>query len=94
MEAISISTKAKIHKDVLFREIEGEAVILNLATGIYFGLEQLGTKIWHLIQKGSHLKDILKSLLKEYEVDESRCREDLLKLIRALQKNGLVQVTD
>ena len=92
MQTISLSSKAKIRNDVLFREIEGEAVILNLATGIYFGLGQVGTAIWRLMEQGRRLKDILQSLVKEYEIEENRCREDLLKLTQALHKNNLVEI--
>ena len=92
MQTLSLSSKAKIRNDVLFREIEGEAVILNLATGIYFGLGQVGTRIWHLMEQSRRLKDILRSLLEEYGVEENRCREDLLRLIQALHKSGLVEI--
>ena len=92
MQTISLSSKVKIGNDVVFREIEGEAVILNLEKGIYFGLEPIGTRIWRLIEKYHCLKDILKALLKEYEVEKNRCCEDLMKLVHALHKNGLVQI--
>ena len=92
MQTISLSSRVKIASDMLFREIEGEAVILNLTMGIYFGLGQVGTRIWHLMEQSRRLKDILQSLLKEYGVEESRCREDLFRLIQALHKNGLVEI--
>ncbi len=43
----------RIPDEVIFRELDGEAVILNLDTGIYFGLDAVGTRIWRLIEERS-----------------------------------------
>ncbi|PYO19380.1 MAG: hypothetical protein DMD85_18645 [Candidatus Rokuibacteriota bacterium] len=45
---ISRHAAIRIRKDVVFRELEGEMVLLNLATGVYFGLDPVGTRIWTL----------------------------------------------
>ena len=92
METIHLETKIKIPKDILFRELEGEAVLLNLKTGVYFGLNPLGTRIWHLMQKLGSLKPALKTLLAEYTVDASRCEADLRDLAASLHKSGLIQI--
>ena len=92
MEAIRFDSKISIPKDILFRELEGEAVLLNLKTGIYFGLNPLGTRIWHLIRKFAALKPVFAALLTEYDVDASRCKEDLRDLTASLQKSGLIRI--
>ena len=43
---ISLNSRVRILDDVLFQELQGEAVLLNLKTGVYLGLDQLGTQIW------------------------------------------------
>ena len=45
-----------------------EAAILNLKTGIYYGLDPVGARIWNLIQTPRQLKEILETLLNEYDV--------------------------
>lgn len=67
-------------------------VLLNLKSGVYFGLDPLGTRIWQLIQEHQSLHKILRSVVDEYEVTESRCEPDLLHFVAALRENGLVDV--
>ena len=45
----------RIPEDVVSREVGGEAVLLNLATGTYFGLDGVGTEIWNLLAREGHL---------------------------------------
>jgi len=48
--AASLDRSVCVGKDVVFRELDGEAVILNLETGTYFGLDTVGTRIWQFCQ--------------------------------------------
>jgi len=80
----------RISDDVVFRDLAGEMVILNLATGIYFGLNEVGTRIWHLIGEHGSTETVFKALLAEYDVDEGQLRRDLDGLIRQLIDGGLV----
>ena len=56
-----------IPEDIVFRDLAGEEVILNLGTGMYFGLNAVGTQIWRLIREGCSSEQIVATLLKEYE---------------------------
>lgn len=62
--------KVHIANDIVFRDLAGEAVILNLATGTYFGLDEVGTRIWHLLTQHGSTDQIIPALLAEYAVDE------------------------
>jgi len=66
---ISRHAAIRIRKDVVFRELEGEMVLLNLATGVYFGLDPVGTRIWTLIEAHRSSDEIVETLTAEYEVD-------------------------
>ena len=92
MRKISLDSKIGISQDALIREIEGESVLLNLKSGIYFGLNSVGTRIWHLLQQFQSLKKVLPVLAAEYQVGLERCQKDLLSLIAALDQSGLVQI--
>lgn len=80
----------RISEDVVFRDIAGEAVLLNLATGTYFGLDAVGTRIWALIAEHGATDKVMEAMLAEYEVDAERLRQDLDALIRQLAEKGLV----
>ena len=78
------------NENVVSRELEGEAVILNLESGVYFGLNEVGTRIWALIQQHGSLRKVLEAALQEYEVAPQVLENDLLQLIEQLQARGLV----
>jgi predicted mannosyl-3-phosphoglycerate phosphatase (HAD superfamily) len=80
----------KISDDVVFRDLAGEAVILNLATGTYFGLDEVGTRIWHVLAEHGSKDKVIEVLLGEYEVEEEQLRHDVDHLIQQLSDKGLV----
>lgn len=73
-------------------ELQGEAVVLNLQSGTYFGLNPLGARIWELIQKPAKVSFIRDELLKEFRVDPCQCEADLLSFLKQLQANDLIRV--
>ena len=73
-------------------DLQGEAVLLNLQSGTYFGLNPLGARIWELIQKPVKVSDVHHELLKEYEVDAIQCEADLLSFLKLLQSHGLIRL--
>lgn len=77
---------------VLFRELEGEAVLLDLDAGTYFGLNEVGTRAWALIGEGVALGGVREVLLREYEVAPERLWEDLLALVGELLEHRLVEL--
>ena len=85
-----METALRASDDVVFREVYGEAVILNLVTGIYFGLDSVGTRIWQLIEEHHQLSMVLTQLGLEYEASEENLERDLLRLVTELKEKGLV----
>lgn len=88
---ITLDSKFKIGTGVLFREIDGEAVLLNSMTDVYYGLDPVGTEIWHSLEKKKPLAHACQTLEENYDVESARCRKDVLKLASDLQKNGLIE---
>ncbi len=81
-----------VNEDVVSCDLVDEAAILNLKTGIYYGLDPVGARIWKLIQTPRQLNEILETLLKEYDVEKNRCQEDLNELIEQLYEKELVKI--
>lgn len=79
-------------KDQISADVGGEAVILNLKTGAYHGLDPVGARIWNLLAESTTVNDILDALLKEYEVEPDRCFRELLALLQQLAESGLIEV--
>ena len=93
-EEVSRASTVRIREDAIFRKLEGEAVVLNLATGTYYGLDPVGTRIWELIQEQGRADAVLEAILHEYEVEPARCEQDLLLLLRKLYAKGLIELID
>lgn len=77
-------------KDVLLREIDGEAVLLNLQSGKYYGLNETGTRMVNLLQAGNPIDAAVRALADHYDAPESRLREDLVRLVEELLAHGLI----
>lgn len=81
-----------ISSDVLFQELEGEAVLLNLANEHYYGLDDIGTRIWQLLQEEHNVESVVAQMLAEYDVSEALLRQDIANLIEELTQAELVTV--
>ena len=73
-------------------DLDDEAAILNLKTGIYFGLNEVGAWIWRLIQEPRTVAAIREAVLAEFEVEPDVCQSDLQALLRDLEQNQLINV--
>ena len=81
-----------VNQDVVSCDLVDEAALLNLKTGIYYGLDPVGARIWKLIQTPRQLNEILETLLNEYEVEKTRCQNDLIELLEQLSEKELITI--
>jgi hypothetical protein len=79
---------------VLIREIGGESVLLNLNSESYFGLDEVGTRMWAVLTVAPSIEAAYEVLLDEFEVEAEELRADLSTFIRTLEEAGLVAVRD
>jgi hypothetical protein len=79
---------------VLFRDLGDESVLLNLDNDRYYGLDDVGTRMWQLLAELGAVDAVVARLLEEYagQVDEPTLRRDLEELIATLVAAGLVTV--
>jgi len=78
--------------EVLVQELDGEAVLLDLGSERYFGLDDVGTRVWQHLLEHRRLERVCEEMQKEYDVDESRLRADLLQLVGELIEAGIVTI--
>ncbi len=81
----------KTSPDALFRPLEDEAVILDMQSQRYFGLNPVGVRIWQLLEIHGEPEAIVAALLTEFEVDEQQLRFDVEGLIRELAQQELIE---
>jgi hypothetical protein len=89
MESVVVASPDQVSCD-----LDGEAAILSLRSGIYYGLDEVGSRIWNGLRSPTTVRALLSGLLEEYEVEADRCRDDLLALLRKLEEESLIEIGD
>jgi len=89
----SFSSRATVAPDVLFRVVGNEAVLLNLKTELYLGLDPVGTEMWVVLTNTSSIQAAYDSLLQEFDVAPERLRQDLNDFIEKLLDQGLIELS-
>ncbi len=92
MTTLSEQSRFGVPDDVVFREVSGESMILHLGTGIYFGLDQVGTRVWQLIVEHGALADVCAVMAEEFDAPAQKIREDVGVLLEQLVSKGLLRV--
>lgn len=95
MAAIAPGARFARGEDTLHRVLEGEAVIVDLSTGTYFGLNETGTRIWELLgaEGGATVDAVAAALAGEFEISPAAAAKDARALLERLAARGLVRVT-
>jgi len=77
--------------DVLVRELSGEAVLLNLNSEVYFGLDEIGFRMWTVLTSTDSIGAAYEQLFSEYEVEPDQLWESIDALISQCMAQGLLQ---
>ena len=91
---MKLQSTVRLSPDQVSSNLNGEAAILNLKTGVYFGLDPVGAAIWNLMAQPTTVESIRSAMLARYEVDATRCESDLFEQLSKLREHGLIEVSD
>lgn len=78
--------------DIVAKVMDGEAVIINLSTGIYYSIDQVGAAMWELIEQGSSLDEVASAIVARYDVQPAQAHDDVARLGGELLHHELVVV--
>ena len=84
--------RVEISDGVIWRDLGGDVVILNVESGIYFGLDGSGGQIWRELVEHGSIEKAFASLKKQFAVAPDELRHDLDDLVNRLVEKGLVQL--
>ena len=87
---ISFSDRVVVPDGVLISHLQEEAVILNLESERYFGLDDVGTRFLTVLTSSESIEAAHQQLAAEYQVDPQDLRHDLLALVEKLIDQGLL----
>ena len=91
---IPFTARVSVPDGVLVRSLEGESVVLNLKTEKYFGLDEVGTRMWALLTDAGNIQSAYDCLAAEYDVEPVQLRADMERLIGELVEYGLLTVSE
>lgn len=87
-----LPARVAIPETVIFQELSDEVVLLNMASEKYYGLDDVGARMWQLLMEHGDTAAVLTQLCSYYAADEATLRQDLAALLTKLEAEGLVQV--
>ena len=90
--AIPFTMRVTVPAHIMVREVQGESVLLNLNSERYFGLDEVGTRMWAALVASASVQAAYEVLLGEYDVGAEQLRNNLQELIAKLVENGLLEV--
>ena len=91
-QSIDLNQTIAPSPDVISQEVSGETVLLDLESENYYGLDEVGTRIWQLIKETDKLQSIFDTLLEEYDVPEERLQLDMATLLTEIEGMGLIKL--
>jgi len=80
-----------VNQSVVCAELEDEAVLLHVEAGLYFGLDEVGLRIWNLLLGGVTETELVERLLAEYEVAPAQLHSDVSDFLARLEAEGLIR---
>jgi hypothetical protein len=84
------TTRITARPDQISSDLEGETILLHMTSGLYYGLNDVGVKIWTLIQMPQTLAELRQTLLNEYDVTAEDCDRELKELLISLKAADLI----
>ena len=87
---VAPSEQFVVHPSVITRELSGETVLLNLESGVYYGLDVVATRVWQLLMQGRTIAGVCEAMVDEYDVALDVLRDDVTRLVGELRERGIV----
>ena len=89
----SFTDRVKVPDSVLKSGLQEESVFLNLDSERYYGLDDVGTRMYSVLTSSDSIESAFEKLAAEYDVDHEVLRQDLISLVDKLLEQGLVEVS-
>ena len=87
---VTTDSRLTIPPQVMSRLVGDETVLLDMATGFYFGLDGVGKRIWESVADGKTLGQTAATIADEYDVEQARAETDVIEFVGELLERGLL----
>lgn len=92
MEEITLNSKIARKSEIVTADMDGEIVMMHVETGNYFGLGNVGSVIWTMIENPLTVEEIITSLLDQYEIGKDQCEDEVLRFLNEMNTLNLLEV--
>jgi hypothetical protein len=89
---LSDQSRIVVSAQQLSCDLAGEAAIVNLDSGVYFGVDAVGARVWSLIREETTFAAVRDALVETYDVEPLRLEADLRDFLAQLAAQGLVEI--
>lgn len=89
---ISTSSVVAATKDQVSSDLAGETILLSMQSAMYYGLDEVASRIWELVRDPIQVSEISETIAREYDVERLRCEADVIEFLRELETKGLIEV--
>lgn len=89
---VGLDDHVSVNKDVVFRNVDGEMVLLDLERGVYFGLDPVGTRVWEALVEHGRARPVIAALCEEFDVSPDVLASDVAGLLNELLDRDLIRV--
>lgn len=89
---LEMNDKISRHPDMLSAEIGGEAIMMSIEKGAYFGLNPVATRIWDLIEQPKNVAELIQTITDEYEVSAEQAADDVQGFVADMIERGIAQL--
>lgn len=89
---VPFTSQVRVAEDVLLSKVQGECVLLHLGNETYYGLDEVGTRMWEVLTTADSIQAAFEVLAQEYDVEPQQLRQDLSELLDKLTAQGLLKV--
>jgi hypothetical protein len=94
MGTITRQSIITLSNDQVSCDLAGETAILNLADGVYYGLDPIGATVWNMLGEPRSVEHLCGAVMAEYDVEEEECERDVVALLEELRSKGLIEVSN
>ena len=81
-------------EEIASKVIDGEAILINLATGVYYSMDKVGALVWDLLQPGYNVEEVISAVTSRYDVTREQAEVDVRDLVEELLQENLVASTE
>jgi len=81
-------------EEIVASDIDGETVMMSVENGKYYGLDNVGSRIWELIERPVKISKLIDTLLEQFDVDRETCEKDVLTFLNQLNEDKILTVSD